>query len=218
MNHRIETAYFEPNPGDHVRIIIEFEGQWKPIFWIEVARDGSIYLAPRKKRIKSIRHGISKPINGSININYSDGEIIENKELYKGVKTSFHASGAINGIGNRKYRDSLRNLKEQQMLCFLLFQHPEKFDSIQQNQLKARDICLRFPVEEKNPIAAYIHISPEEKTQIVEFNDVLNQVNIILPYKGLENCNNIVVQINLISILNEGEWPPYTYEVYPTND
>jgi hypothetical protein len=182
-----------------------------------VGNDGSIYIAPRKKKIIIIRKGNSVAKNGMVPVDYSDGDIISNKELYKGAKTSFHASGIINSIDSRSYRNSLRNISEQEELCSVLFQHPDKFDNIAFDKQQNRDILTKTPIEEKSPLLARVFVSAIEKTEPIFDNIVRNQINIILRYTGLKDCVDFDVQINL-GCIGKGDWPPYTYILYPTNE
>lgn len=218
MQSHIETAYYDTSPGDHIRILIEYQGKWKPLFWLSVGKDGSIYLAPRKKKVSFVKRGTSITNEGMLSVNFADGEIVQNIESYKGLKTSFHSSGAINSIDNRVYREPLREIKEQQELCIFLFQHPDKYESLEEGEIKKRDIGLRFPIDEQNPLLARIHVAPSEKMQPIFNEHALFQVNLVLPFSNLINCQNITVQINFHSVVGDGTWSPYTYLVYPTRD
>lgn len=219
MQSHVETAFYDTSHGDHIRILIEYKGKWKPLFWLSVGKDGSIYLAPRMKKISFMKRGTSiTSKEGMFSVNYSDGEIVQNIESYKGLKTSFHSSGAINSIDDRVYREPLREIKEQQELCIFLFQHPDKYKSLEVNEIKNRDIGLRFPIEEQNPLFARIYVAPSEKMQPIINEFALFQVNLVLPFSNLTNCQDITVQINFHSVVGDGTWAPYTYLVYPTRD
>ena len=215
MSSQVESAFFEPDLDDRIRILIEYKESWKAIFWLMVSKDGSVYLGPRKKRILSLRKGSTQSVNGNISVNYSDGTEITNKELFKNAKISFHASGIINSTGERNFRGSLRNIQQQELLCTVLFQSLDRFDSIPMNKLKARDICLKFPIHEGYPLFMYVFVAPTPKVTLNYFESAKDQVNILLPYKELEGTPNLTVQLNLTTDA-KGPWPPYTYILYPT--
>lgn len=122
MNNTIEVPVFEPKPDDRIRILIEFNNEYKAIFWIKVAKDGSIYLGPRLVDSKRILKGKSKEIDGKVSVNFEDGQEVEDIEQHGKGKFSFHASGIINSIDERSYTESLRGIKEQRYLCSILFQ------------------------------------------------------------------------------------------------
>lgn len=216
MPSHVETAFYEPSPRDHIRILIEYKGEWKPLFWFSVGKDGSIYLSPRNKKI--VKRGTSIAKEGMVSVDYSEGEVIQNIDSKKNFKTSFHSSGIINSVDNRVYREPLREIKEQQELCTILFQHPDKYESIEMNKLKKRDICLRFPIEEQNPFMARISVAPSDKTQNIIYEYAIYQVDLVLPFSNLTNCQDITIQISIHSVVGDGSWPPYTYLLYPTRD
>lgn len=208
------TAVFEPQAKDRVRVLIVYKDQVKSICWLEVGKDGSIYISPRKKEIKNVKKGTSQVINGAITVSYDEGEIIEDTSNLR-TKTSFHASGIVNSIdSSRSVRKSLRDINKQEELCFFVFQHPNKFESL--ISAKKRDVLVQFPISDEVPLLAYVFVSPLSKTEIVEIPFSKNQYNIILEYKNLENCQDLSIQLVFITLDRGNEWPPYTYMVYPT--
>lgn len=208
----IESAFFNPDPDDRVRILIKYKGDWKAVFWFILSQDGSIYLAPRIKKPKIMKSGKSISNNGAITVNYSDGIEIPS---VKAPKFSFHGSGIINSADSRQYRNSIRDIKEQEALCSVLFQKLDRFDGISEEKLKRKDICLNYPIEDNYPLFMHIFVAPTEKLQVVDMNTQRHQVNLILQYKSIEKVGDISAQICLCTPA-EGPWPPYTYILYPT--
>ena len=122
-----EVAFYEPSVNDRIRIAVRYENAWRPIFWLMVKKDGSIYLSPRYTNVSVLRKG-TKEISGSrVSVKYEEGQDVTDPELRKSPKISFHASGRINVGGDRLLRDSLRAIVEQQELCRALFQHPSHY-------------------------------------------------------------------------------------------
>jgi hypothetical protein len=35
---------FDAKPNDHIRVVLAHEASWRPIFWLRLGRDDSIYL------------------------------------------------------------------------------------------------------------------------------------------------------------------------------
>ena len=212
----IETAFFEPNPNDRVRILLEYKGAWKALFWIKLAKDGSVYLGPRITNPKTIKSGKSvSDSKGNIRINYSDGQEIRDFSKANKTKISFHASGVINSFKERQIRSSLRDIQKQEQLCSVFFQHPERFDTISVENLQKRDICLKYPIEENYPIFMHIFIVPICNFKIADMGTDIHQVNLVLQYRDISPIGEIAVQLSLFAP-SKGSWPPYTYIIYPT--
>lgn len=214
----IESAFFDPSPGDRIRILVEYKGVWKALFWIKVAKDGSIYLGPRITAPKTIKKGKSIPdSNGFISISYSEGDEVDFINQPNIPKASFHASGIINSLCGRSARSSLRNTQRQEQLCAVFFQHPDRFDEISLEKLKKRDICLRYPIEDDYPLFMNIFVASKSKLELVDMGTEKHQVNIVLTYEDLDGIDDIAVQLCLFAPA-KGAWPPYTYTIYPTKE
>lgn len=175
-------------------------------------------MGPRVTKPKITKTGKTKPDDkGSITINYSEG--VELNDISQGskAKTSFHASGIINSLGGRQMRRSLRTIQEQEQLCILFFQHPDKFDTIPIEKLEKRDICLKYPIEDDYPIFMYIFIAPTSQLKLVNMGTDRHQVNLVMQYNNIDSIGNVAVQLSIFTP-SKGKWPPYTYVIYPTND
>jgi hypothetical protein len=187
---QIEVAVYEPSPGDRVRITLEYQKTWRGIFWLTVQKDGSIYLGPRLTSISEIKKGVSTLEAGNQVIRYDERQhIADHKILKQKGKISFHASGAINATGERLYRVSLRNLKDQQELCRALFRHPQQFASI--DKIEPRDICLNYPIDEKRALQAILFVAPTEYNKVVRVKDAAYQLNCCLVYRGLIETSDL---------------------------
>lgn len=211
----IEAPVYEPNPGDRVRIALEHENAWHGIFWLCVQKDGSIYLAPRLASVREIIKGISKIEAGRHTIRYDEGQHIADPQVLKQKgKISFHASGVVNAAGERMFRDSLRDLKDQQELCRALFRHPGQFSSI--DKIGPRDICLSYPIDGKRPLQAILFVAPLDHNKMVRVQDAAYQINCCLVYRGLIEAPDLFLQIVLFNGA-ELPWPPYTYLFFQGN-
>ncbi len=215
MSFLIETAYYETSAGDRIRIAVNYGNMWRPIFWFEVSKDGSVYLGPRLTSISELRQG-SKPVgHESTTIKYSEGEIVKDSAILKSSKVSFHASGAINSAGDRLFRDSLRKLTQQQELCLALFRHPQNYSSIAKEKIRKRDVCLNYHLDENRPIQGLLFIAPKNNMRLVQVQPSTYQVNLIFPFSGLQGCQDLILQL-VLSHGAKGAWPPYTYTLFKT--
>jgi hypothetical protein len=157
----MEVAFYEPGVNDRIRVAVRHEGAWRPIFWLMMKRDGSIYLGHRYTDISVLRKGTKEVRGSSVSIKYEDGQDIITPELRKNSKVSFHASGRIHVAGDRLLRDSLRTITKQQELCRVLFQHPSRYAAI--SRIEDRDICLEYPVSETQPLQGILFVAPAKR-------------------------------------------------------
>jgi hypothetical protein len=92
----VEVAYFDGEPGKRIRVVVEYQYLWRPLFWIEVEKDGSIYCNFRVENPAEARTGTARiPAGESAKISYGDGDLVD-PALLKVAKLSFHASGVSN--------------------------------------------------------------------------------------------------------------------------
>jgi hypothetical protein len=212
-NKLLEVARYEPKAGDRIRILINYEKHWRPVFWVQVSKDGSVYLGPRMEKVKQIKKG-SKIIKNKItSINYNEG--IEINDLNKSdlTKVSFHASGIVHTVDEKLFRKSLRRLKKQEELCHLLFLHPSHFATIKQSEIKKRDICLNYPINQECPLAASLYVSPLNNCKTVKIIDANYQINLMLNFSGVNDLSNLLLQIVLYHKI-PSVWPPFNYIVF----
>lgn len=207
----IPVAFYSPSAGDCIRIAVLYEDAWRPIFWLQVAKDGSVYLGPRFREISILKKG-SKPVEeGRASVRYEEGQPVTDPAVLKASKVSFHASGIIHAAGDRLLRDSLRTIEQQQELCRVLFQHPRKYAPI--SKIEDRDICLNYRFDEQKPLQGLLFVAPANNVTIVRVPSATNQINLVLPFCGLAGCPDIVLQF-VLGHGPEGGWPPYTYLLF----
>jgi hypothetical protein len=179
MGVQQEFHVYSPEIGDRIRVAIHYGRHWRPIFWFEVERDGSIYLGPRYISITSLRKGSQSSQDRSTIIKYADGQTVDDPDLLRAAKMSFHASGMIRAAGDRLFRQSLRELNEQQLLCHVLFQHPQYFATVFTQQIRKRDVCLRYQIDESRPLQAQFYVAPREKVRFVDVAAANRQMNLV---------------------------------------
>jgi hypothetical protein len=99
---RIAAPYYEADFDDRIRIVINYQNTWRPIFWFQVKRDGSSYAGSRYEKITYVDKGAKQVQGGgegNIKFDYNEGEKVTNPGILKGTKISFHASGSVNVAG-----------------------------------------------------------------------------------------------------------------------
>jgi hypothetical protein len=211
MAEQVLALIFDVTSQDRVRVAVHYDG-WRPILWLQVGSDGSIYLGPRYKRITTLSRGSVPVEGGQARISYDAGEEIADPAIIREAKLSFHATGIINMADERALRDSLRTLKDQQFLCGMLFQHPSAYAPISVPLKK--DICRPYPIDERRPLQAHLYVAPLGAQKIVMIRSAVHQENVLLECRGLQGVPDLVIQICLASGV-EGSWPPKSYVFFP---
>ena len=215
-----ECAFYEPQPGDRIRILVHYNDSWRPLLWFQVGKDGSIYISPRVTKVSTLKKGTLTSQDGKVRVNYADGEEIKDSNLKGNTKTSFHSSGKINSPGSHGLNGiSLRELKNQEQICLMTLQHPNSFKSVPKvlNKKGKRDVCLKYPVDEERPLNLSLFVSPKEKFQPITRSDsVAHQLNLVFMYSNLDGVGDMFLQL----IMNHGPsgpWPPYNYILFGFN-
>jgi hypothetical protein len=196
--------------GDQVRVGIEYRGGWRPMFWFQLAKDGSLYLGPRFKSVTSVRKGFESTPGPVVTIDFGAGEPMPAPLLTDGTKVSFHSSGLITSAGERLWRPPLRHMRKQHRLISILFQHPTAF---RVEKPKLDDVVLSYPVDEGFPLMCSVYIAPLEQEQPVVFEDARYQASLIFSLSGFDDGAARIVQV----LFYDGrlqDWPDGTLLVF----
>jgi hypothetical protein len=172
------AAVWEVGANQPVRVALLFGETWRPIFWVEFGKDGSIYLGPRHAHPFAVAKG-SKIVHGgsgTITIDLDEAEPVA-AEAAKGGRVTFHPSGLVNFGDERIWRPPFRQLAAPQALCALLFAHPNNYPAL--TEFRKRDICLPYPIDESHPLAGSVYIAPKEQATIVPHKTAIKQANLI---------------------------------------
>ena len=178
---------------------------------MKVGKDGSVYLGPRLRNITTVRQGVKRVEEGKLSIRYEEGQEVASHHK---AKISFHASGHINTSGSRLLRNSIREIKNQQELCRVLFRHPSHFPP--GSNVGKRDILLDYPLPQEDCLLeALIFISPIEKTKLIRVRGALYQTTLMCPFSGLNGVPDLTIQL---AFFHGGPTvsPPFTYILFGT--
>lgn len=208
----IETPIYEPDPDDRIRILIKHNNLFRSIFWFQVKKDGSLYLAPRYQNITSVKRGSKLQTGNKVRINYDDETYtsISDQSKIRGAHVSRHASGIINAGEQRSFSPSFRTISKQKLEFLVSFEHPNAYGIV--TKPKKRDCCLNYPIDENCPLTAQFYVAPKERTSLVNIPSAKHQLNLLFEYSNLE-ISDITCQL----ILNHGPsgpWPPHTTIVW----
>lgn len=202
-----------PNAGDRIRIVLR-GASMRPILWLILDRDSSIYLAPRVIKPTLVKVGEKRGTGNSATIRYNEGERVDDPT--GNPKLTIHGSGVLNAAGRRQFRQPLRGIKSATQLCSVLFQHPDTFAAI--SAVKGRDIVLDYPIDPRRPLCANLFAYPgtpsstSEMSSVSEVNRASYQFDVLLSYPNL-SAGAITLHLALYHG-PEGPWPPANYIVY----
>jgi hypothetical protein len=205
----IAVHYLRASIGKKTRVLFEYGGDWRPLFWFKFLRDGSVLLAPRYKDppvVKSMRT-IARP--GPNEITLSDAQEVEDPELKKGAKATLHPSGFITFLGDRMQREEFRTIAEERFMGLLTFEHPARFEV---DPPRKHDLTLQYPIDDERPIAVYVYLAPEGAQTIKLQPAGTVQTNLLVLAAGLRDEHlkldlpNLVLQL-VIAHREKGPWP-----------
>ena len=113
-----------PNVGDRVRVAIQYNEVWRPLAWLRVGKDGSIYLGLLTGR-PSVAHYVGKPGSKTVHIKYEEAR--ELPDVPSSSRVSFKASGEIH-LAEKVLRGTpLDSLQKPRQLCLMMFVHPSRY-------------------------------------------------------------------------------------------
>ena len=213
------VSLYDLAPRQRVRILVKYDGLFRPVFWFWVGQDGSIYLGPRHQ-LTEAKQG-AMPVDGhSTTIRYSAGERIELTGVQKEAKISVHASGHIHALDRRfrAIRSPLRGLKEQTLICLVLLKHPSTFAPVE--TFRNRDIPIIYPTDEERPFLLYIDAVPKKSSEIsapwVCPPKAIYWMNLLFDCCGLQGTPDLTLRLGLSHDM-QGPWPPWNYLVFPSD-
>jgi hypothetical protein len=208
----IQTQQIVSQPGIRYRILISYENENKAILWFKLDRDGSLYLAPRYENKSEVRHGIETSEDNSVRIELSKGTEVEDQDARNAAKLSIHPSGTINAPGGRFYREVLRGLSIQVLLCLVSFQHPRFFSAV--SQAEANDVHVPYAIDEARPLWAKMFLSPKDRLIVHESPRADVQQNLLFEYEEVMEMPTLIAQL-VFGHGIQGEWPRLSGVVFP---
>ncbi len=119
------AGLWTPPPGARVRLAFgSVPSEMRAVMWVQVSKDGSIYLGPRNPQYSYMKMGTKRMEGGELTVKYDEGEPILDQRALKEKKMSFHASGTIHAGGQRSFRKTFRGIDERELLCHILPRTP----------------------------------------------------------------------------------------------
>lgn len=212
----IEHAYYEPRLNQDYRILVRFSNSWVPLVWFAFHKDASFYIGTSQKIQEISTIDSLRATNGKLNVKYAEAVAVDTSSIINPGKTSFHGSGAINSLGQRRYREKILNISKQDWICDLMFKHPRSQQrTIKDNDVRNTDICLNYPLDDERPLTAAVYVEPTSQHSPLRAPQAVYQVNLCFEYEGVEgDTPNATVQI-IMSHSIKGTWSPVNSILYP---
>lgn len=197
-----------PKIGDRVRFAISYAGAWRPLGWLRVARDGSVYLG-----LLLGRPAVAKFAAGPVS-----REIIVRDDDFKDVpvppssRLSFKASGEIH-LGDKVLQGrSLASLSGPRMLCLIRFAHPSCYRPPSKKKPNEYDVSIAdYTVDETKPMYGCLILAPlpsEVSTLPGKLPNMESAATFALGYRGLSCGLDLIVQV-IVGHGPSGPWPAF---------
>jgi hypothetical protein len=199
-----------PAVGDRVRVALLHGGQWRPILWLRVGKDGSVY-AGVLVGTPSTGLLISKSVDqGKATISYSAGVTLAEKTLPSSSRVSFKASGEIH-LGNKVLPGRpLEGLLRPLQLCIVTFVHPSRYRLPTKKNDNDYDVgIVGYPLDEARPMYGAIFASPwpyDGTISRISVGNMKCQSDIFLAFRNLGRTPDLALQV-AIGHGPEGSWP-----------
>jgi len=196
-----------PKIGDRVRFAIHYKGAWRPLGWVRVGKDGSIYLGLLTGNPSVVR-SFEKPASRVTKIKYDGAQ--ELSKVPKSSRISFKASGEIH-LGERVARNEpLESMQKPRQLCLMLFVHPSRYLPPKSKNPNDYDMgILGYEVDNLHPMYGALIVSPLGHSSVVHQPKLPNMTTfsgIALGFRGLSRTPDLLVQI-VIGHGPKGPWP-----------
>jgi hypothetical protein len=115
-----------PAIGNRIRLAIQYEYRWRPLIWIRLGRDGSIYAGLLMDRPGLAIEGETSADRG-FRVDYRIGQTLGGAAVPSSSRVSFKASGEVH-LGNRTVQGyALEHLQRPTQLCLVVFTHPSRY-------------------------------------------------------------------------------------------
>jgi hypothetical protein len=199
-----------PEIGNRIRIAIHYGGEWRPIFWMRVARDGDIYVGLLLGRPGTGRF-VSKHVEaGKVTIRYAEAEEPTGDDLPSSSRISFHPDGRINFGNHVTYRPALTNLQRPRQLCLMRFVHPARYRPPVRRDPNDYDVgVVGYPVDEQKPMYGALFVEPwpqAEKVPARRLDSMTTADALFLGFRGLKRTPDLALQFVIGHGLS-GPWP-----------
>lgn len=220
---------FSKPPGGQLRFLFAYHGELRAISWLNIGRDGSLYLNARTTRGKPIIHGTGTANGFGGFWRHEWDPARPTPEDHQNRKVSYHSSGRTKGGGRMSTSISLRTLGASTLIRQDDYAHPSKFAVVAADALRKRDIVVPaangqpFELKDDARLTSHVFAAPlqhgDAQVRIVDDDPGASrgQTAIVTPAINLEGCQDLTFQIHFFVRHNE-PWPEMTTIAVPDVD
>ena len=200
-----------PKVGDRIRIAISHAGLWRPLAWLRVAKDGSIYFGVLLGRPLTARLVTKSPLGSEGQIKYNEGQLLERGRLPKGSRASFHPSGEIHLRNEMMYGSPFRDLKRRRQLCLFHLTHPKHYRPAERRKANDYDLTiLDYQVDDSRPMYGTLFVEPYMSGSAPQFARLSSMTyckTVYISFTDLSGTMPLTVQVAIGHGI-KGSWPP----------
>jgi hypothetical protein len=194
-----------PKVGDRVRFAIRYADAWRPVGWVRVGKDGSIYLGLLIGR-PSIAKMVSQPAAKQVKVRY---HALQSTTVPGSSRVSFKVSGEIH-LGDAVLSGTaLSSVARARQLCLMNFAHPARYRASAKRNPNDLDINVAgyAPVDDRPMYGALIVAPLNESSSLpAKLPNMKAAGTFANGFRGLTRAPDMIVQV-ILGHGPEGPWP-----------
>ena len=213
MTRHHEQAWFDTKYRDKIRVIVNVDGSLRPIFWLNVGKDHSVYVGTRVTCPTIMKSGASAQRTAhGVRIDYADGDVFDPSESTNPGKISFHQTGIVNASTGRSFLEP-KSIAGGHLLAHLLFRHPRHFEEI--SAVRKKDVVLNLNIKDDLPVIGRLVKIEGRLAEAPRITGSELQVDLTFDYPANSEKLGLTLLLTLYT-RDRGPWPPLNYIVWPT--
>lgn len=199
-----------PSVGDRIRLSLSYDGAPRPLVWIRVGTDGSVYAGLLLGSPSTAISGSSDVVAGKARFDLKEGATLQEGQVPKSSRVSFKASGEIH-MSNKIFRGApLETLVRPRQLALMLFIHPARYRPPAKANANDYDVCAEnYPFDQEHPVYGALFVAPWSKDlpiSRVPVQSMRFQLDWFFGFSGLTRTPDLMIQVALGHGVR-GSWP-----------
>jgi hypothetical protein len=212
------TSINIPNIGQRIRVALHYAGVWRPLVWLRVGSDGSVYIG---LLVSAATYGraLSKEVAGrrSVTIQEGQGQTLPLAALRKGSRISFKASGEIHLAAKVIQGTSLERLAGPTQLCVVRFAHPVRYRPPKKKLGNDYDVGIAgYGVDDTRPMVGILMVTPWASGAPMPIfprptyapAEWIERGALLFGFRGLRRTPDIGLKLSF-GDFPRGSWPEY---------
>jgi hypothetical protein len=217
VDQRMRVGFISASVAARVRILLPHLEEWHVALWFRMGRDGSVYFGPPYAPTGELSQQKISNVGRTYHIDRASMVEVPEPKLVKHSRTSIHPSGAINLAGERFHRENFSHLSQQEHLCGILFERPERYPKFVVRPARTIDARCSYPVDVARPLVGELYVAPRGKERYVRSEKAPYQANLVVQFAGFDDGMDRSIQF-LLCHLNQSAWPDATWFMIPAGN